>query len=81
MGAALYGHHEVVEALLKNGADVDAYMEGGATALMLAARNGHPYVVEALLKSGADVNAKDPDGDGDTALINVGCPERAPQCC
>jgi ankyrin repeat protein len=57
--AAKDGNRELVELLLKNGADVNAEGEFGETALGQAAENGHREVVELLLKNGADVNAKE----------------------
>jgi ankyrin repeat protein len=59
MFAAGRGHREVVELLLKNGANVNAKAADGWTALVRAADRGHRKVVEVLLKNGADVNAKD----------------------
>jgi riboflavin biosynthesis pyrimidine reductase len=58
---------EVVRALVRTGADVNAC--GGvarATALHMAARRGHVEIARALLDSGATVNA--PDRKGDTPL-------------
>src|SRR6266480_431461 len=55
---------EVVRALVRAGADVDAC--GGvtrATALHKAARRGHVEIARALLDSGAAVNARDRKGD------------------
>lgn len=49
-----------VEALLSQGAGVDAKDEAGRTALMLA--NGED-VVEFLIKHGANLNAQDEDGN------------------
>ena len=40
MLAAEAGHHDVVEALLGNGDDVNAGDKEGMTALMLASKNG-----------------------------------------
>jgi ankyrin repeat protein len=55
MFAAKAAKREVVELLLKNGADVSAKDTDGWTALVRAAYNRE--VVELLLKSGADVAA------------------------
>jgi ankyrin repeat protein len=60
--AALLGYDRVVECLLMNGADIDAYMEGfliEGTALSLATFMGHENVVRALLRHvpGPDVHA------------------------
>ena len=65
--AAKKGDTEKVQALLAQGADVNAKDKGGFTALMDAAWEGHTDTVQALLAHGADVNAK--DNNGDTALM------------
>ena len=54
-------------ALVKQGADVNAKMSNGTTALMLACFGGHTEIAKSLLDKGADVNVK--TGDGYTALI------------
>ena len=48
------GHKEVVEVLLKEGADIDKAQNDGRTPLFIASQNGHKEVVEVLLKAGAD---------------------------
>ena len=54
---------EDVNSAVANGADVNAEITGGWTALMVAAeRNTSPDVVERLVKLGANVNAKLDDG-------------------
>ncbi|KAF8249029.1 ankyrin [Wilcoxina mikolae CBS 423.85] len=67
--AAMGGHQDVVEKLLKAGADVNALPAEykGRTALQAAAEGGHQVVVEQLLKAGADVNAPSAEY-GETAL-------------
>ena len=52
------GHAEVVELLLKAGADVNAKGVGW-TALDMAASEGHLDVVVLLIRSGGEVNVKD----------------------
>src|SRR5208283_3661627 len=79
MWASRFGHLGVVQVLLAKGADVNAKMGNGRTALMVASSNAFDWiyhlehldqrldVVQALLAKGADVNAK--DNDGATALM------------
>ena len=56
MLAAGRGYSEVVELLLKHGADPDRRDRDGDTALKYAAWNDDVVVVEALIAGGADVN-------------------------
>ena len=65
--ASQFGHVDVVERLLREGAHVNAKDSRGDTALIWASYYGHADVVERLLREGAHVNAK--DSDGYTALI------------
>ncbi|MDX5462100.1 MAG: ankyrin repeat domain-containing protein [Wolbachia endosymbiont of Tetragnatha montana] len=53
---------DVVELLLKNGANVNARDKNGMDSLCRAAVKGHYEVVELLLKNGANVNARDKNG-------------------
>jgi len=55
MMASENGHIEIVEMLLKKGADLDAKNNDGETALKTASEKGHEEVVEMLLDNGADV--------------------------
>ncbi|KAK3241953.1 hypothetical protein CYMTET_48323 [Cymbomonas tetramitiformis] len=57
--AAWKGHTEVVEALVKEGAEVDSRDYNKCTPLSWAARHGHEHVVEVLLKYGAMLDAVD----------------------
>ena len=56
IGASWYGYKDVVELLLKGGADVNAIDKYGWTPLMWASRNGHKDIVELLKKYGAKEN-------------------------
>lgn len=57
MVASLHGYGELVEELIKRGADVNLKRYVGDTALMFAARNGNVKTVNALLRAGANPNA------------------------
>ena len=50
------GHTELVELLIKSGADVNARDLQRETPLHIAAQNGNREIAELLIKSGADVN-------------------------
>jgi len=82
MRAAAEGHTDIVDVLLKAGADANKqahvtslatrtinsdHPTGGFTALMWAARNGHEATVQRLAAGGADLNLK--NGDAATALM------------
>ena len=59
---------ELVESLLRAGADVDAANDYGVTPLTLACTNRNAAVVEQLLGAGADPNATTEMGE--TALMS-----------
>ena len=52
--AADYGHVEVVETLLSQGADIDAENDMNYTALHIAVEGDHKDIVRILLENGAD---------------------------
>ena len=62
MRAAGEGDAERVRSLLGAGADPNAALESGETALIRAASKGHLGVVQLLLAAGADPNAEREDG-------------------
>jgi hypothetical protein len=57
--AARQGDIKTMDYLLKEGADVNAKNQNGATALFAAALNGQTEAVKFLLSKGADINARD----------------------
>ncbi len=65
--AAMSGDYQAAQALIANGANVNAKDPEGMTALMEASEKWHREIAELLLSKGADVNAKDKHGF--TALL------------
>ena len=56
--AATFGHKEIAELLIANGADVNTKIDKiGMTPLHWAAWGGHTEVAELLIAKGAEVNA------------------------
>jgi len=62
MWAAAEGHADVVDVLIKNGADVKTPSKAGFTALVFAAQKGDAKTVSTLLHAGADANYTVPTG-------------------
>jgi ankyrin repeat protein len=60
--AAVYGHREIVELLIKKGANVAETDRQGNSALHSAAFLGRSEVVELLLEKGADANVRNNRG-------------------
>lgn len=60
--AALSGHANIVDILVKNGANVNAQTRDKWTPLHWAALKGHIRIAEILLDNGADINAKTDGG-------------------
>lgn len=60
--AAFYGKSEVVEILIKNGADVNAIGKFGQSPLLCAVCNNYENIVLKLIESGALVNQQDSEG-------------------
>ncbi len=56
--AAYYNQGDIVDALLKKGADVNAKDGSGSTALMGACFKGYDEVARKLIRAGADINTR-----------------------
>ena len=56
--AVLRGHEQVVELLIKSGANVNAEAKQ-LTPMHMAARDGYQGIVELLAKNGANLNTQD----------------------
>ena len=69
--AALFGHMEVVCALVEAGANLDQVGRHGHTPLNQAAFEGRVKVVNALVEAGADLNQAFTPGDGATPLYGA----------
>ena len=67
--AVCQGHTEIVQMLLKEGAEIEINPKDGMTLLMIAAKNGKTEIAQALLDKGADVNVG--ENDGNTALMQA----------
>jgi ankyrin repeat protein len=68
--AARLGRIDMIDPLVKAGADINAYDDRGFTPVILAAYNGQAATVDALIAKGA--NACRPDRDqGNTAQMGV----------
>lgn len=60
--AAAAGHGDIVELLLKHGADPNIREQGGYTPLHAAAQNGDEDMIRTLIYGGADLLLKSDDG-------------------
>ena len=69
--AALAGHVEIAELLVRSGADVNAKNRDNGTALHGAAFFGHVEVAELLLHNNANTDAKHESGDTPLDSANV----------
>ncbi|KAH6612436.1 ankyrin repeat-containing domain protein, partial [Boeremia exigua] len=56
VSAAARGFTDVVDLLVKSGANVDQYDAGGYTALHRAAMNNHPAIMTLLLQAGCNID-------------------------
>ena len=69
--AALAGHAEAIELLIRRGADVNAVARDRGTALHAAAFLGHEKAVHALVKNGADFSAANVRGETPLGLATI----------
>ena len=69
-GAVAGGHTQMVEWLLKNGANANYRYGPGYSPLLTAAANGHVEIIKLLLAHGADLHAT--TNDGKSALASGG---------
>src|SRR6266404_310812 len=67
MEAVWNGHLDVVDLLVRHGANLEATDDGGNTVLIWAARQGRENVVACLIQKGAALNSR--NAAGDTAMI------------
>jgi ankyrin repeat protein len=74
--ASRNGNAEVMEALVKAGADPGGVTTNGTTPLMFAAASGKADAVKVLLDHGVDVNAKE-SAKGETALTFAAAYDRS----
>jgi hypothetical protein len=73
MKACFRGHFEIVELLLKFGANINLLIKA-KNALTEACRSGSIRLVDFLIRSGADVNVQDEDGDSVLIAALKTCP-------
>ncbi len=66
--AAVNGQKEIVQCLLDNRVNIDAFTTSGKTALHLAAEEGHVSTLTMLIKARSNINMLIKDDSGNTAL-------------
>jgi len=66
--ACAISNFEIVEILIKNGADINAQQMSGVTPLHSAAHNGQTKIVKLLIENGARINTKTTDGKTPLAM-------------
>jgi len=61
-------YYDIIEYLIKNGAEINSSNNSGLTPLICAVDNGDFEIVKLLLESGADIKAKRKDGKSALAI-------------
>ena len=76
--ASVVGELEVVDLLIREGAEVNQVDRQGRSALICASRNGFLDIARALMKAGADVGAVSKTGKTalDLACVMGGCSKK-----
>ena len=69
--AAVYGHREIVDALVQKGANINGKDNNGNSALHSAAFLGRTEVVDFLLEKGVDANIKNNKGETPTDSLKA----------
>lgn len=64
--SSAFGHGDIVELLIENGANLESKNKAGGNALILSAYQNNYDIAKSLIENGADVNVKDKNGN--TAL-------------
>ena len=50
-------HIEIIDLLIKNGANINATNKGGVTPLTISVRSGKSEIAKQLIAQGADINS------------------------
>jgi serine/threonine protein phosphatase PrpC/ankyrin repeat protein len=69
--ATRQGHREVVEQLLRGGADPNQRMSDGTAPIHVATSHGHASIIRSLSKAGADLNARKDSKKQVTPLLSA----------
>jgi uncharacterized protein len=68
--ACAISQYEIIELLIRHGADVNAKQMQGVTPLHSAAHNGQTKIIKLLIENGADVNSKMENGQTPLVMAN-----------
>lgn len=70
--ASSEGRDEIVEILIKSGANIDSLSSALRTPLHISCIRGHQHIIELLVNAGANIDAKDKDGSTPTHMLSEG---------